>query len=98
MGQGKFIVIFALLLFVIFCCPSKGIMKGQGEITFVELEGGFYGIVTDQGEQLDPSNLPPEFKREGVKVKFKVKLQEAGPSIRMWGKQVEVLDIKELKK
>lgn len=34
-----------------------------GVVKHIELEGGFFGIVGDDGQKYDPVNLPAEFKK-----------------------------------
>jgi len=69
------------------------IISGTGTITKVELEGGFYGIVTENGEKLDPQNLPEEFKEDGLEVRFKASVKQNAISIRMWGQTVTIEEI-----
>ncbi len=47
------------------------IVDGTGTIVYNDFEGGFYGIIEDEGLKLDPINLPLEFKEDGLQVKFK---------------------------
>jgi hypothetical protein len=67
-----------------------------GTITYVDVEGGFYGIVTDDGAKLDPVNLPEEFRQEGLRVRARVQRLEDRVSIHMWGRLVRVLEIERL--
>ena len=77
-------------------CVDEGIIVGTGEIQYIDLEGGFYGIVSDNGEHYDPINLPSEFEEDGLRVGFKLKILENQSSIHMWGTVVEILEIKKL--
>lgn len=61
-----------------------------GKIQKVDIEGGFYGIVGDDGQKYDPVNLKDEFKKDGLPVKFTVQEKTGMVSVRMWGKIVEV--------
>jgi len=77
----------------------KGIQKIEktlervGTIRYISLEGGFFGIETEKGERYLPLNLPEKFKKDGLKVWFKAKPKK-GTTIQMWGKPVEILEIK----
>ena len=51
-------------------------MEGTGRIQYNDFEGGFYGIVSDDGEHYDPKNLPDDFKEDGLRVGFKLKILE----------------------
>ncbi len=69
-------------------------MKISGQITYVELSGGFWGIVSSDGEQFQPvSPLPANLQKEGLKVTANVS-PASGMSIFMWGTQVNVDTIK----
>ena len=77
---------------------GKGeIISATGTIKYIPLEGGFYGIETEKGEKYLPLNLPAEFKKDGLKVWFKAKPKK-GATIQMWGKPVEILEIKVIEK
>ena len=71
-------------------------VEGTGRIQYNDFEGGFYGIVSDDGEHYDPINLPSEFEEDGLRVGFKLKTLENQSSIHMWGTVVEILEIKKL--
>ena len=68
----------------------------NGTVQYNELEGGFYGIVGDNGKKYDPVNLPPEYAKDGLRVKFQVKEMEGMAGTHMWGEIVEVLKIEKL--
>ena len=89
------IVIGMMLMFLavgLSGCVDEGIV-GTGEIQYIDLEGGFYGIISDDGEHYDPINLPSEFEENGLRVNFTVKILENQSSIHMWGTVVEILEI-----
>lgn len=72
-------------------------MKIKGIITYVPLSGGFWGIEAEGGRKYRPVNaLDPAFQQKGLHVEAKVKPSE-GFSIFMWGTDVEVLTIREIK-
>ncbi len=77
-------------------CSLGNIVSGKGAIQFNDFEGGFYGIVADDGECYDPINLDEEFKVDGLRVRFKVKVREDLVSFHMWGLVVEIIKIKKL--
>lgn len=67
-----------------------------GTVVFVPLEGGFYGIVGDDGRRYNPLNLPEALRRDGVRVRVKARLPQRGASFHMWGKRIEIVEIKTL--
>lgn len=75
---------------------QENIVSGTGTITFLDFEGGFYGIVSDDGEHYDPIALGETFQVPGLRVFFKVQIEENMSSSHMWGKIVRVLHIEKL--
>lgn len=67
-----------------------------GKVTRVDLEGGFWGIVAQDGTKYDPMNLAPEFHKDGMAVAVKGVLRNDVMSMRMWGKILEIKKIKAL--
>lgn len=67
-----------------------------GTIRCLDVEGGFYGIVTDEGKKLDPVNLPPEIQKDGLRIQARVELLQDRVSIRMWGTPVRIIEFKRL--
>ena len=72
------------------------IVEATGIIKYVDLEGGFYGIIAD-GKHYVPINLSKEFKMDGLKVKFKAKIRKDLVSIHMWGILIELTYIDKIK-
>ncbi|HEX7319322.1 MAG TPA: hypothetical protein VF399_03060 [bacterium] len=86
-----------LFCLTISCACHKlppGAVQGTGTVKLLGLEGGFYGIVGDDGNNYDPLNLSDDFKIDGLKVQFVVRPAENQVSFHMWGKIVEVISIK----
>ena len=71
---------------------DPSIRSGTGKIQYMDFEGGFYGIVSDDGEHYDPINLASEFQVDGLQVSFTVKILDS-VSIHIWGMVVEILEI-----
>jgi hypothetical protein len=74
---------------------TEGNTSGTGTIRFLSFEGGFYGIVSDDGKHYDPSNLSPEFQVNGLRVKFVVSILHVA-TYHMWGVPVWILHIEKL--
>lgn len=64
-----------------------------GRVEKVDLEGGFFGIITDDGRKLDPGGLPASVQRHGQRVQGKARVLTDVMTIRMWGTAVEILEI-----
>ena len=75
---------------------ARNLVSGVGTITFFDLEGGFYGLVADDGARYDPMNLDEAFQQDGLRVRFRARLQTGVMTIRQWGKPVEIVEIARL--
>jgi hypothetical protein len=71
----------------------QAIVQGTGTIIYLSFEGGFYGIVSDDGNGYDPINLPPKFEIVGLRVEFVGEVLDLY-SIHMWGIIIRILSIK----
>jgi len=92
-------VLMALgVIFILGGCLS-GIPASQftmtGTVTFVELEGGFYGIIGENNEKYDPIDLPAQYQVDGLRVKFTGRIRDDMASIHMWGKIIEIIGIED---
>lgn len=67
-----------------------------GTVRHVELEGGFFGIVDEQGNRFDPVNLPQRFEKDGLRVKFRMTKLPDQISFHMWGALVKITKIEQL--
>ena len=65
-----------------------------GIVSYVDLEGGFYGIITDTGVQHSPVNLHVDFRVDGLRISYKYKTLQNLASIQMWGTSVEILEVR----
>ncbi len=74
---------------------GSAVVSGTGVIRYFSLEGGFYGIVADNGKNYDPRNLSPEFKQDGLRVRFQVKTRNEA-TVHMWGTPVDIISIEKL--
>ncbi|MBI1919539.1 MAG: hypothetical protein HYS23_00510 [Geobacter sp.] len=75
---------------------SKDEISITGTVVHVDLEGGFWGVVGDDGKQYDVPNLPKEFRKHGLRVKFAARLSPGQISFHMWGVIVEVVSIEKI--
>jgi len=57
----------------------------QGTIQLLNLEGGFFGIVTDKGQNLLPMNLSKEYQQVGAVVQVEGVLLKDVVTIQQWG-------------
>jgi inhibitor of cysteine peptidase len=72
------------------------LIKGTGSITYLELEGGFYGIIAADDSHYDPINLAEQFQNDGSMVEFVAYPRNDMMSFHMWGQLVEIRSIKKV--
>lgn len=65
----------------------------DARVVHVAVEGGFYGLVTQDGQRFDAGPLPAPFRVDGLAVR--ARLQPLPPTIttHMWGRKVKLLEI-----
>jgi hypothetical protein len=71
-------------------------VSGIGTIVFLRFEGGFYGILSDDGGHYDPINLSQEFRGEGLRISFVAKICKGLISYHMWGSLIEIVAIERI--
>ncbi|MFZ5946955.1 MAG: hypothetical protein ACOYU5_03195 [Stygiobacter sp.] len=87
--------IFLIVLLLIGCNNiSEPTHLQKGKVKFISLEGGFYGIISDKNENFDPINLSKEFQKDDLKILFSYKERNDLYSFHMWGKIIELTEIK----
>jgi hypothetical protein len=103
----KFIVISGLLLLYALMTGCSTVQKTNinhkadqfisGTIKYIDLEGGFYGIIAEDGTRFNPENLPEKFRSDGLRVRFNGTPDRKGVSIQMWGMMFRINKIEILK-
>ncbi|GIV57848.1 MAG: hypothetical protein D6746_05785 [Bacteroidetes bacterium] len=63
-----------------------------GTIHYVDLEGGFYGLVADDGTRYLPLNLDASFRKDGLRVRFEA-VPEDVLTLQQWGRPVRLTAI-----
>jgi len=64
----------------------------RGRVQFLNLEGGFYGIITDSGRKILPMNMTQEFAQNGAIVRIKGKVKNV-MTIQQWGTPFTITEI-----
>lgn len=64
----------------------------RGRVQFLNLEGGFYGIITDSGKKILPLNMAKEFAQNGAIVRIKGKVKDV-MTIQQWGTPFTITEI-----
>jgi|GEM_PF-3412192 len=91
---NKICTFFVLLLLSIHVYAND--IVGKATVTYITLEGGFYGLQTESGQRYIPSNLATQFKKHGLVVQVTAKKQLGRLGIHMWGEYVEIISIRAL--
>jgi hypothetical protein len=66
------------------------------ELRWIPLEGGFYGLVAEDGRKFLPLNLPDDFRKDGLKTRVRGIIREDVATIYMWGTPLEIIEIEVL--
>jgi hypothetical protein len=98
----RYLAVFALVSLALCGCQSSGepsvpadpVVGNTGQVRYLDFEGGFYGIVGDDGGHWLPSNLPAEFRHDHLRVVFEARITDL-PNTMMWGRTVEIVTITE---
>jgi endonuclease YncB( thermonuclease family) len=108
MMKTSLIIVFSVFLLLVFGCKmqvdniqsgDKGVEGAQdvisfkGRVVYRTFEGGFWGIISDDGQRYDPLVLPEQFRIEGMRVEGKVRRRNVA-HFHMWGIIVELVELK----
>lgn len=74
---------------------SLGIGPVGGTVRYIDLEGGFYGIIDDDKTTYEPQNLASEFQQDGLRVRFSGLRINDGSSL-MWGIPLNITSIEKI--
>jgi inhibitor of cysteine peptidase len=86
------LILIALTITTLVGCGRETV-SGTGTVKYIDLEGGFYGIVGDDNKQYEPMNLEQTYQQDGLRVRFQAKIRQDMASIYMWGKIIEITKI-----
>lgn len=66
-------------------------------VKYLEMEGGFYGLVSDKGDKFLPRNLAKEYQLPGTQLKVKGEVIKGMITIQQWGKVFNITDVELVK-
>ena len=72
-------------------CPTP--FSFVGTITYVNLEGGFFGIVSDDWCFYEPINLEAQYQVDGLRVQIEARERLDIVTCIMWGITVELFTV-----
>jgi hypothetical protein len=67
-----------------------------GTVSYQTLEGGFFAIAADDGENYDPTNLPEALAVDGLRVTVTAQIRDDLTSFHMYGVIIDIVDISTL--
>jgi hypothetical protein len=70
---------------------SPGTVEMICFVRYVGVEGGFWGLVGENGQNYDPLNLPDKLKYGGLRVRFWLRIRNDIATAHMWGAPVQVV-------
>jgi hypothetical protein len=73
--------------------PTPSPLEFFGQVVHVPVEGGFYGIETQEGDKYLPLNLPEMFKKDALQVQVTAEKAPGIFGIQMWGQHIRLLSI-----
>ncbi|MFB2641039.1 hypothetical protein ACE02D_01890 [Shewanella bicestrii] len=71
---------------------GEGVML-QGTVRYMNLEGGFWGIIADNGQKILPKNLPQDYRKDGLRLSFTAQEITGMMTIQQWGTLSSLSDI-----
>jgi len=101
-----FSLMFSLLCFS--CVDNKALITTPNEfkapeqekvtwqtatVIFVKLEGGFYGLLAQDGSKLLPINLAPQYQIPNTTLNIQGKKIEDMMTIQQWGVPFEIINV-----
>jgi hypothetical protein len=75
---------------------ARDVVNVEGTVTYVDLEGGFYGIEGDDGNRYNPVNLDQAYAEDGLRVRISGEVRTDVATAQMWGQPLEIEQIERL--
>ncbi len=69
----------------------------QVTVKYFDLEGGFYGLVSNKGDKFLPRNLAKEYQLPGTELKVQGHILKDVITIQQWGQVFKITDVKLIK-
>jgi len=77
--------------------PKMTNLPHKGTVHYLQMEGGFYGIITDKGEKLLPLNLDKQYLSPGAVIHFSGSYVKDMMTIQQWGTPFKIKEVKLIK-
>jgi hypothetical protein len=69
---------------------DQSLVVKTGTVRYIGIEGGFFGIASDDGNHYDPINLGSQYKVDGLRIVFMARILSGMASVHMWGIIIEI--------
>jgi len=66
-------------------------MKMNGTIKYINIEGGFWGIISTSGQQFLPVNLPSSYQVHGASISCNYRPAKQMDSFIQWGLAIQII-------
>ena len=93
--KTKFVFIVLFTLFLFGCNEENDKVSGSGIVIHMDLEGGFYGIITDGGDHFLPENLTSDFQKDSLRILFEGIITNR-LTTTMWGRTITLTNIERI--
>lgn len=70
--------------------------KIKGKALYLNFEGGFWGIESDNGAKYTPVNMPEQLKLNGADVIVQAEILKDAFSLSMWGESIRIVGFETL--
>jgi hypothetical protein len=88
----KIVSIAIFIIFLFGCDETNDKVSSYGTVMHMDLEGGFYGIISDSGDHFLPENLTSDFHKDSVRIYFEGIITDR-PTTYMWGRTITLTKI-----
>ncbi|WP_394176083.1 hypothetical protein [Thalassotalea litorea] len=79
--------------------PEKPMQRWyEGTLNYYDIEGGFFGFTSKDGENLLPMGLNKKYQQPGAKLKLYGYIDNEVATIQMWGKPFKVIKVEVIEK
>jgi len=82
---------------IIKAVKPEAIYWQQARVKYLNFEGGFYGLITHNGDKYLPMNLDKAFEQDGAIVNIQGKIESNMMTIQQWGKPYKISNIQLIK-
>ena len=99
----RFLLFVPCLLFLCGCATDNGsagatnnpddAVTVEANVVRLEIEGGFWGLIAEDGKKYAPRQLPERFQQEGLQVRAEPRVLRDVMTTQMWGETVEIVAI-----